>query len=242
MSQKIALVTGGAKRIGARICTDLVNEGWHVILHYNRSLEPAQDLANEVGAENFTLLQADFTNHEEVKKFAYAVKNLEVVNSCGGLDLIVHNASIFYTTEATNFDWSESENYFAIHHNSPALINSILFESLKKKSGSVVGIIDTSQGKGWKNLGVYSASKVALKQNLLSAAVEFAPSVRVNCVCPGAIMLADWEEENENDLVEKIPLKRLGNPSDISSAVIFLANSGYITGQSIYVDGGWSIS
>ena len=55
-------------------------------------------------------------------------------------------------------------------------------------------------------------------------------------------MLADWEEENEQDLVEKIPLKRLGNPSDISSTVIFLANSDYITGQSIYVDGGWSIS
>ena len=54
MSQKIALVTGGAKRIGAKICADLVNEGWHVILHYNRSLEPAQNLANEVGAENFS--------------------------------------------------------------------------------------------------------------------------------------------------------------------------------------------
>ena len=193
-------------------------------------------------ALKISLLQADFTDNKEVEKFANSVKDSEVVKSSGGLDLIVHNASIFHTTEATNFDWSESEDYFAIHHNSPALINSILFESLKKKSGSVVGIIDTSQGKGWKNLGVYSASKIALKQNLLSAAVEFAPNVRVNCVCPGAIMLADWEEENEQELVEKIPLKRLGNPSDISSAVMFLANSNYITGQSIYVDGGWSIS
>ena len=137
MSQKIALVTGGAKRIGAKICADLVNEGWHVILHYNRSIEPAQDLANEFGAENFTLLQANFTVHEEVEQFANSVKNSEVVKSRDGLDLIVHNASIFHTTEATNFDWSESENYFAIHHNSPALINSILFESLQEKSGSI---------------------------------------------------------------------------------------------------------
>ena len=242
MSQKIALITGGARRIGAKICKDLVNEGWHVILHYNKSSESAQDLADKLGPEKFTLLKADFTVHKEVEKLANSVKNLEEVNSRGGLDLVVHNASIFQTSEATKFDWAEAEKYFSIHHNSPALLNSILFESLKKKSGSIIGIIDTSQGKGWKNLGVYSASKIALKQNLLSTAVEFAPNVRVNCVCPGAIMLADWEEDSEQDLIEKIPLKRLGDPSDISSAVSFLANADYITGQSIYVDGGWSIS
>lgn len=241
VSQKIALVTGGAKRIGSEICRQLVNEGWHVIIHYNSSSQEADSLSVDLGKENVSRIQANFTNETEVKQMVEQIHDLEVVKSSGGLNLIVHNASIFYPQKSTEFTWSDAKKYFAIHHHSPALLNSLLFESLKAKSGSVVGIIDTSDGKGWKDLGVYSASKNALKQNLLSAAVEFAPFVRVNCVCPGAIMLADWEEGHEEELISKIPLRKLGNPSDIASAVLFLVESKYITGQSIYVDGGWSI-
>lgn len=241
VSQKIALVTGGAKRIGSEICRLLVNEGWHVIIHYNSSSQEADSLASDLGLENVSKVQANFTNEAEVKQMADQIHDLDVIKSSGGLNLIVHNASIFYPQKSTEFTWSDAEKYFAIHHHSPALLNSLLFESLKEKSGSVVGIIDTSDGKGWRDLGVYSASKNALKQNLLSAAVEFAPFVRVNCVCPGAIMLADWEEGHEEELISKIPLGKLGHPADIASTVLFLAESNYITGQSIYVDGGWSI-
>lgn len=242
VSQKIALVTGGAKRIGSEICRLLVSEGWHVIVHYNSSSNEANLLAEELGQQNISKIKANFTLEDEVKNMVEQVLALDLVKTNGGLDLVVHNASIFYPQKSTEFTWSDSETYFAVHHHTPALLNSLLFESLEAKGGAIVGIIDTSLGKGWENLGVYSASKNALRQNLLSAAVEFAPSVRVNCVCPGAIMLADWEAGSESELVEKIPLGRLGKPEDIASTVLFLAESEYITGQSIYVDGGWSIA
>ena len=109
-------------------------------------------------------------------------------------------------------------------------------------NGSIIALTDTSAGKAWKQLSHYTASKAGLRQLMLNLAGEYAPNVRVNCVAPGAILSADWEHEHFNKIVQSIPLKRSGDPSDVAGAVYFFASSPYLTGQELFVDGGWNLN
>ena len=102
-------------------------------------------------------------------------------------------------------------------------------------------MVDTSWGKAWPHLGDYSASKAALRQRTLGWALDLAPEVRANAVAPGAILSADWEQAAFAETVARLPLKRSGRPEDIASAVHYLLEAPYVTGQVLAVDGGWGL-
>ncbi len=243
---KVALVTGGAARIGAQICRTLANAGAIVAIHCHRSLAAAEDLVEEIeaaGGESF-VVRGDLSEEED-----RAALIDSVIDKAGRLDILVNNASIFekipldeMTSDAAQMMWRVNAEapLMLIQHAAPHL----RFEG-KGDPGSVINMIDNSSGRNdWPELSHYCASKAALLSMTRSLAQELAPSIRVNGVGPGAILFQEWEsDERRAAVLSSIPMGRQGEVEEIAETVLFLAaGPPYITGQIIDVDGGWSLT
>lgn len=246
LEDKVALVTGGAARIGAQICRTLANAGAIVAIHCHRSLAAAEDLVEEIeasGGESF-VVRGDLSEEEDRVALIDSV-----IERAGRLDILVNNASIFekipldeMTSDAAQMMWRVNAEapLMLIQHAAPHL----RFEG-KDDPGSVINMIDNSSGRNdWPELSHYCASKAALLSITRSLAQELAPSIRVNAVGPGAILFQDWEsEERRSAVLSSIPMGRQGDTEEIAETVLFLAaGPSYITGQIIDVDGGWSLT
>jgi len=236
---RLAVITGGARRIGAVIASRLLDDGWAVIIHCNRSLTQAsQILSRGEGA----VVSGDLTNDEDLFRIIEEIHDHDLVKKCSGIDLLIHNASIFEEEDFAKVTPQELRRYSAVHLDAPFFITQGLTPKLRSKNGSVIGIVDTSWNHAWDNLAHYTSTKGALRQLIVNLAGELAPEIRVNGVAPGAIMAAPWEKENFESIVAKIPLERSGKPEDIAMAVEFLHEAKYITGHILPVDGGWSLT
>jgi pteridine reductase len=246
LEDKVALVTGGAARIGAQICRTLANAGAIVAIHCHRSLAAAEDLVEEIeaaGGESF-VVRADLSEEDDRVALIDSV-----IERAGRLDILVNNASIFekipldeMTSDAAQMMWRVNAEapLMLIQHAAPHL----RFEG-KDDPGSVINMIDNSSGRNdWPELSHYCASKAALLSMTRSLAQELSPSIRVNAVGPGAILFQDWEsEEKRSAVLSSIPMGRQGNTEEVAETVLFLAaGPSYITGQIIDVDGGWSLT
>ncbi len=234
---KTALVTGGAKRIGAAICRALDAAGFAVIIHCNSSAVEASNLASELS--HSSVIQSDLSTAHGQEELVAKVLTDELVLLNDGLDLLVHNASLYSKMEFPEVSRELLDQYRSIHLDAPLFITQGLQDILKAKNGCVIGILDTSTGKSWKGLSHYTSTKAAKRQLLLNMVSELSPEIRVNGVSPGVILAANWESVDE--LLKKVPLQRQGRPEDVANAVAFLAEADYITGQIIAVDGGWSV-
>jgi NAD(P)-dependent dehydrogenase (short-subunit alcohol dehydrogenase family) len=170
------------------------------------------------------------------------VENHPFIKQRDGLDVLVHNASKYSQIPLEDLTVEDMRVMNRLHVESPLQLTQGLTLCLSSIEGSVVALTDTSEGQHWEKLTHYTASKAGLRQLMLGLAGELAPRVRVNCVGPGAILSADWEQEHFDNVLQRVPLRRSGTPADIASAVFFLANASYITGQELKVDGGWTLS
>lgn len=236
---RVAVITGGAKRIGASIVSMLQEDGWAVIVHCNRSITQARHL---IQRGKGAVVSGDLSNDDELFRVIEEIHDHELVNEAGGIDLLIHNASIYSQTEFSKVTPQELRRFTSIHLDAPFFITQGLVPKIKAKKGSVIGIVDTSWGQSWEELSHYTATKAALRQLLLNLSGELAPDIRVNGIAPGAILAASWEKERFDEIVKNIPLRRAGEPKDIANAVKFLSEAQYITGFILPVDGGWSIS
>ena len=236
---RVAVITGGAKRIGASIVSMLLEDGWAVIVHCNRSITQARHL---IQRGKGAVVSGDLSNDDELFRVIEEIHDHELVNEAVGIDLLIHNASIYSQTEFSKVTPQELRRFTSIHLDAPFFITQGLVPKIKAKKGSVIGIVDTSWGQSWEELSHYTATKAALRQLLLNLSGELAPDIRVNGIAPGAILAASWEKERFDEIVKNIPLRRAGEPKDIANAVKFLSEAQYITGFILPVDGGWSIS
>ncbi len=235
----LAVITGGARRIGAAITTHLMDQGWKVIIHCNSStIQANQLLQRGTGA----VVKGDLSVDEELFQIIEEIHDHELVESEGGIDLLIHNASIYKQEAFSTITPQELRRFSRIHLDAPFFITQGLVPKLRSKNGCVIGIVDTSWNHSWSELSHYTATKGSLRQLLVNLAGELAPEIRVNGIAPGAIIAAEWEKEKFDKIVEKIPLKRSGDPSDIAKAVEFLFGAEYITGYILPVDGGWSLT
>ncbi len=241
-----ALVTGGAQRIGAEVCRALHKAGLNLIIHYGRSAFEANALAdalNKERANSAILLQADLRDHPQLQSLAERACIL-----AEDLSLLVNNASAFDSRALADADQQHWRQMHSINTEAPYFLSQALAEQLRKNAGSIVNIIDIHAHHPLKNYSAYCASKAGLLGVTRSLALEMAPFVRVNAVSPGAILWPDGNEDEFSEqkkqlILEKIPLRNLGQPRDIANAVSFLAlQAPYITGEVINVDGGRSIS
>ena len=155
---------------------------------------------------------------------------------------MINNASAFYSTPLKDYQ----DNDWEILHNSnlrgPFLISSLLKDNIKEDKGCIINITDAMVIRGMKDYSIYSTAKGGLETLTKSLARDLAPEITVNAVAPGAILLPSDGSSNEELLLSKIPLGRLGTEADIASAVFYLSKNKYITGQILRVDGGRSLN
>ena len=247
MAKGVALVTGGGRRIGAEIVRSLIRADWYVLIHVRTSKDDALELlageqshsAEQPAGE---VLVADLSTDEGLADLIEGAKRVISERNAQGLGVLVHNASIYTTKDYESVSLEELRLNIRIHLEVPFLLTQGLTAQLKRGSGCVIGMIDTSLGRAWDGLSHYTSTKAGLRQLMMNLAGDLAPDVRVNCVAPGAILAADWEAEHFASVIERVPLGRGGTPEDVAKAVMFLTESAYLSGQVINVDGGWSVA
>ena len=241
---KTALVTGGAKGIGAAICKALANDGYRIALNYNNSFESATELKNELSSvTHIEIFKADISDSSDVERMF-----TEIENAFGGVDVLINNAGIAQQalfTDITDEMWQEM-----IGVNLTGAFNCCrraLPYMIRNKFGKIINI--TSM---WGEVGAsmevhYSASKAGLIGLTKALAKEVGLSgITVNAVSPGVIetdMMASFSDDVKSSLAEETPLGILGTPENIASAVSFLASdkADFITGQVVSVNGGFII-
>jgi pteridine reductase len=235
---KLALVTGGFKRLGAAIAARLASEGWTLALHCRNTAEPDHDLA-AILALHRTQWQgfaADLTDGAAVTALLPAV----VRHFGQAPDLIVNNASRFVHDDARNVSARELAAHMSVNLSAPVLLAtglSLLVDV--DRTGVVVNITDQRVRQPNGDQLSYTLSKQALAASTRTLARALAPKIRVNAVAPGLTLPTDdYRPAQMVALGKMMPLERLPEPDEIADAVLWLANAETVTGQTIYVDGG----
>lgn len=242
LAGKKAIVTGASLGIGAAIAKSLAKEGVDIIVNYNSSENEAINVCaaiRETGREAYTF-KADvscFGDNKEMVNFA--------VEKFGKIDILINNAGIsyfkpFFSTTEDIWDKTIDTNLKSVF-----MLTQLAGEVMKKNGSGVVVNISSAAARGAEDrLSAYCASKGGMTTLTMALAVELGCyNIRVNALAPGAIELKrnqDNDPDYANTWKRYIPLKRVGHVNDVSGPVIFLCSdeSGYITGQVIYVDGG----
>ena len=244
-AQRVALVTGGAQRIGAALCRALHGVGYHVAVHYRSSDEAAAALAAELNGvrdASARCFQSELSMRSGSETLAQ-----EVLDHFGRMDLLVNNASSFYPTPVGTITEEDWDALVGSNLKGPLFLCQAFAKALSQSRGSIVNMIDIHGERPLIDHAVYSTAKAGLAMLTRSLARELAPDVRVNGIAPGAILWpvsddAEDAERRERQLL-RIPLGRKGEPSDIAETLLFLADKApFITGQIISVDGGRSLT
>ena len=242
---KVALVTGGAQRIGAQLCRTLHEAGYRIALHYRSSADAAGALAAELNGlrgESVTCFQAALGGRSAGEELA-----AEVIDRFGRVDLLVNNASTFYPTPIGSVGEEDWDTIIGSNLKGPFFLSQALAENLKKNRGNIINMIDIHGERPLADHSLYSTAKAGLAMLTRSLARELAPAVRVNGVSPGVILWPKSDDPEDDERrqrqLERVPLGSKGDPQDIAEAVLFLAERApYITGQIIAVDGGRSLT
>jgi pteridine reductase len=239
----VVLVTGAARRIGARTITLFHEQGYRVIIHCHKSLTDADALAaklNQKRPDSARVLCADLCDADAVDHLANSA-----LQCYGGINVLVNNASSFYRTALGSITQQNWHDLMGSNAQAPLFLCQAFAHSLRSNKGSIVNLTDMNINKGMSEFSAYTMAKAALQAMTRSLARELAPDVRVNAVSPGAILWPEHANDAELHAAEQasmlagIPLARLGSEDDIARAVFFLAHQAhYITGQTLRVDGG----
>ena len=230
----LALVTGAAHRLGKAFALTLARHGFDIILHYNQSLDEALHTQSEIESvgRRAILAQADLTDPAQIQTLASHFDSLQVlVNSAA----FMPGGNVGALT-LENWDMSLDLNLRA-----PFLLAQ---ECAKKmtEGGLIVNITDVGAQKAWSRYPSYTLSKAALESLTRILARALAPTIRVNAIAPGFVLQSDIVSDDEwQRLIKRIPLKRPAQTEEIASALVFLLRNEYITGQTIVVDGGYSL-
>lgn len=246
LTGKIALVSGGARGIGRECCLGLARAGATVMVHYHRSEKEAGDLKGEMEREGWKgdLCRADLSMPSEVRALFEVVRERH-----GGLDILVNNAGIIRDTLLLNMGLTDWDKVQDINLKGPFLTTQMAVEMmLPNHRGKIINIASTSAIRGGRGQTNYAAAKGGLVSFTRACAVELAPkNIQVNAVLPGVIlteMSRRIRKKAGQELLQRIPASRFGEPSEVATLVVFLASdkADYITGQAIPVDGGLSVS
>ncbi|ROH85863.1 pteridine reductase [Pseudomethylobacillus aquaticus] len=245
MQNKVVLITGGARRVGAAICRLLHASGADLMIHYRSSVGEARALQAELNLQrpnSVAIIQGDLLNLAVLPTLIQGT-----VSRFGKLDVLINNASTYYATEIgeiTEPDWTD---LVGSNLKAPLFLSQAAASELKKQQGCIVNITDMHVERPKKGYVVYSVAKAGLMTLTKSLAHELAPEVRVNAVAPGPVL---WPEDNpqfdevyRQRVISQTLLKRIGEGNDVAKAVRFLIQDApFITGQVIAVDGGRSLN
>lgn len=241
LNEKVALITGAARRVGKEIALTLHAAGMNIVIHYNESEPDAKKLChalNQKRQNSAVMIQNSLGDAEKDK---ILIEN--AFNIWKRLDILVNNASRFYPTplsEATDYAWKDLMDS---NLKAPFFLSKAAVPFLAMQEGVIINITDIHAEAPLRDYAIYCISKSGLVMMTKLLAKELGPKVRVNAVAPGAILWPEGENNLPPEIKEKIinetVLKRQGHPRDIAKAVLFLVrDADYVTGQVINVDGG----
>lgn len=239
----VALVSGGAHRVGKAIALELARAGAHLVINYHSSEEEAQQTAKEIqtlGVEAL-VVRCDVTDLPSVQAM-YA----KVFHHFGRLQILVNSASAFEFIPFPIREEAALHDYQRWHRVVDILIDGAFYMSntfapllMAQNSASIVNILDNSIVQPWPNLSAHVTGKSGLLGLTRQLALEMAPAVRVNAVAPGPVLAPEgYSSEQMHRVAQRTLLKRWGNPQDIGKAVCFLCEADYITAEVLHVDGG----
>jgi NAD(P)-dependent dehydrogenase (short-subunit alcohol dehydrogenase family) len=241
----LALVTGGAQRLGRAFALTLAYQGYAVLVHYHHSNQQAVKVVEDImtfGVPAFSV-QADLTLAEEVGSvFLMADSLLEAPDTnLSHFSVLVNSAAVIPRGDALTLPIAEWDAALDLNLRAPFLCAQQACLRMKR-GGLIVNVSDIGAEKAWSRFPSYTVSKAALESMTRVLARAFAPSVRVNAIAPGLVLPSknvtneEWER-----LIGRLPLKRPATTEEVASALEFLLKNEYITGQTVVVDGGYSL-
>lgn len=234
----LALVTGAAHRLGKAFALSLARMGYAIALHYRGSADEADKTVDEIRALGVDCLpiRADLTVPEKVEFLFSMVDEFHAP-----LKIVVNSAAIMPVGDPRNLELHNWDTAIDLNLRAPFLIAQHAANRMHT-GGLIVNISDTGAQKAWGRYPSYTVSKAGLESLTKMLARAFAPDIRVNAIAPGLVLPADFvTNEQWQKLVEKLPLKRAATLDEVTSTLEFLIHNQYITGQTIVVDGGYSL-
>lgn len=233
-TRQAALVTGAAKRIGRVLATALSRKGYDIALHYHHSREEAEETAAIIRkhGRRCKLFCCDLKDETATGELIASVRR-----TFKNLTLLVNNASIFNESGFRKKDLPVFKTDVAIHLTAPFILSSDFTEQCQK--GHIINLLETHIVRNRSTRIGYLLTKKALAEMTRMTAVAFAPAIRVNGIAPGLILAPEGTKKGHLDRLSKdIPMKTKGSPRDLAQALEFLLDNDFITGQTIFVDGG----
>ena len=230
----LALVTGAAHRLGKAFALTLARQGFDIILHYHRSSDAALETQAELESlgSRVVLSQADLTQPTEIETL---VSNLD------SLHILVNSAAFMPAGRVEALKLETWDTTLDLNLRAPFLLAQGCATKMTR-GGLIVNITDVGAQKAWSRYPSYTVSKAALESLTRVLARALAPDIRVNAIAPGLVLQSDIVPDQEwQRLINRIPLKRPARAEEIASALEFLIKNEYITGQTIVVDGGYSL-
>lgn len=241
---KVVLITGSARRVGAASARVLHAAGASIVLHYRNAEADAGRLAEELNRSrpaSTVLAAADLLDVAALPRLVHAA-----VSAFGRLDAVVNNASSFFSTPVGSITLAQWDDLIGTNLRAPLFLIQAAAPYLKKSRGSVVNITDIHADRPLKHHPIYSVAKAGLAGLTRSLAIDLAPEVRVNGVAPGPVLWPEkesvFDDAERRRVLGQTLMGHVGAPEDVARAVRFLiADAPYVTGQIIAVDGGRSI-
>jgi NAD(P)-dependent dehydrogenase (short-subunit alcohol dehydrogenase family) len=237
LNGKVALVTGGARRLGRELSLALARSGADIVVNYLHSRAEAEDTASEIMAlgRRALAVRADVSKRDEL---AFLIR--ETANTFGRLDVLVNNASTFETAPLLGISEEEWDQVLAVNLKGPFLLSQLAAPLLRSDGGGVIiNIADLSGLQPWPSYAHHSVSKAGLIHLTRILARALGPDVRANCIAPGTVLPPDdYTEAQLRQSRERSVLQRIGSPEDVVRALLFLVESDFVTGEVVVVDGG----
>jgi pteridine reductase len=235
LSGKVALVTGAAKRLGRAIALHLARDGADVVVHFHRSTPEAQEVVAQITnlGRRAICLPADLAKKSDIDKlFANANKEF------GRLDILVNNASNFLHADFASITEEIWDAALDVNLKAPFFCSQAAAPLLKINNGVIINLSDVAGFLGWTGYIPHSVSKVGVSMLTRVLAKVLAPEIRVNAIAPGTITMPGDPPDLTADFIKRAPLQRTGTTEDVTSAISFLINSPFITGEVLVLDGG----
>jgi NAD(P)-dependent dehydrogenase (short-subunit alcohol dehydrogenase family) len=230
----LALVTGAAHRLGKAFAMTLARQGFDILLHYHQSRDEALQTKAELesAGSRVTLVQADLTDPERISSLMAQIDSLSV---------LVNSAAFMPSGNVDELSIENWDTSLDLNLRAPFLLARQVSQKMKP-GGLIVNITDVGAYKAWSRYPSYTVSKAALESLTRILARGLAPKIRVNAIAPGLVLQSEIVPADEwARLIKRVPLKRAARPEEIASALEFLLTNEYITGQTIVVDGGYSL-
>ena len=240
LTGKVALVTGGAVRVGLEIARALADAGADVAIGYRRSAAEARGAVRDLEARGVraAALRADVARPREARALVTAA-----VKRLGRLDILVNNAALFFRTPVLTTTIVQFDRLLAVNLRAPFFLSQAAARAMGRRGGRIINIADVGAVRAWAGYVPYGISKAGVLMLTRGLAAALAPRIQVNAVAPGVVLLPEgFPRVSGRRLTAGIPMGRHGRPADVAQAVRFFATcSDYITGQVLFVDGGMSV-